>query len=116
MSIITIIFSLLANQAVLAQVLRLLAPVIGDLIGKSASGVEVRPADFLSGYDTRWTQSALKRLVAPDLVIDGDYGDDTIIAVKAFQTAHPPLKSDGVAGVQTIATLEVELEKTSAKV
>jgi hypothetical protein len=32
-------------------------------------------------------------------------------AVKRFQATHPPLKVDGWAGVQTCATLAIELEK-----
>lgn len=111
MSVISIIFRLMAYQGVIMQVWQLLVPILGELIGQTASSAEVRPAELLSQYDTMWTQAALKKLVAPDLVVDGDYGYDTIAAVKAFQAAHPPLKPDGVAGVQTIATLEIELEK-----
>ena len=56
-------------------------------------------------------QELLKELGSPDLLVDGEYGDATRATVKRFQATHPPLKVDGWAGVQTCATVAIELEK-----
>ncbi|MBA3546743.1 MAG: peptidoglycan-binding protein [Nannocystis sp.] len=61
----------------------------------------------------RWLQSALKALVDPRIVVDGELGPRTRTAVKMFQKRArefnprgPALAADGIAGRQTIAALE----------
>jgi len=53
----------------------------------------------------RWLQSALKQLVDPALVVDGDLGPRSRAAIKTFQKQHG-LTVDGIAGPATIAALE----------
>lgn len=115
MSAIAIIFRLIAYQGAITQAWKIIGPIVGELVGSMSTDVEVKPSELLANYNTAWLQASLKRLGSPDLVEDGEYGDDTKAAVEAFQKAHPPLKADGQAGVQTIATVEVELEKLRAK-
>lgn len=58
-----------------------------------------------------WLQQSLVKLgVAPNLTIDGDYGEATQEAVKLFQQAHG-LTVDGWAGIYTIAKIQIELAK-----
>ena len=79
------------------------------------------PLDFSAGdeatirFDSQahWLQSCLKRLVAPELVVDGAPGNRTRVATKEFQRRvrefvpdAPALTADGVAGPATIAALE----------
>jgi len=107
MNIVTIIFTLLANRVVLEKVFQLLAPILGEL----TSQTDVKPAEILCEYDTAWAQEALKQLIAPNLEVDGEWGPETEAAVRRFQAANPPLKVDGQCGIQTMATLELELGK-----
>jgi hypothetical protein len=53
----------------------------------------------------RWLQSALKQLVDPALVVDGDLRPRSRTAIKTFQKQHG-LTVDGIAGPATIAALE----------
>ena len=60
----------------------------------------------------RWLQSALRALVAPRLVVDGELGPRTAEAVAKFQRRAAtfdvgPLEVDGVAGPRTFAALEI---------
>jgi len=52
-----------------------------------------------------WLQSCLRRLIDPDLVVDGAVGLRTRRALKVFQRQTDRLKPDGVLGPQTIAAL-----------
>ncbi|MBL9106784.1 MAG: peptidoglycan-binding protein [Myxococcales bacterium] len=70
-----------------------------------------------SSYE-RWLQSALKLLVAPDLVVDGKPGARTKAAVERFQKASPrlggpTLRADGIAGPKTVAALEQLTDSTA---
>ena len=60
--------------------------------------------------DTRsrahWLQSCLRRLVDPDLTVDGALGLRTRRALKQFQRQSDRLTADGVPGPRTIAALE----------
>jgi len=67
------------------------------------SGGEPSPICFDS--QAHWLQSCLKRLVAPELTVDGSPGPRTRIALKEFQK-RAKLGADGVAGPATIAALE----------
>lgn len=125
MNIISIGFKLLAHQGEIKRLWTLLSPVVTEARKAApelwplaqtlavALGVmeEQKPAEALASFNTRWLQRSLKRLGSPDLLVDGKYGDATTAAVKRFQTTHPPLAPDGWAGVQTCATIAIEIEK-----
>ena len=65
----------------------------------------------LAKYDTRWVQSSLNAVIGSKLVVDGDLGEATQTAVKAFQRTNPPLKVDGFPGVQTAAVLAQKMQE-----
>lgn len=67
----------------------------------------------LAGYTTQWLQESLNLVANAGLEVDGviNGGGATEKAIRAFQVAHPPLKTDGRAGVQTTAVLEAERAK-----
>ena len=79
---------------------------------------ETDPRDLPAGpmmfaddpLDTRsrdhWLQSCLRRLVDPDLTVDGALGLRTRRALKQFQRQTDRLTADGVPGPRTIAALE----------
>jgi len=60
--------------------------------------------------DTRsrahWLQSCLRRLIDPDLTVDGVLGLRTRRALKTFQRQADRLTADGVPGPRTLAALE----------
>lgn len=56
------------------------------------------------GESVKWIQWALNKHGA-NLTIDGDFGNKTYLAVKAFQNAHG-LTVDGIVGVQTRVALK----------
>ncbi len=79
------------------------------------------PLDFSAGEATEicfdsqahWLQSCLKRLLAPDLAVDGAPGNRTRLATREFQRrvrefvpGAAALAADGLAGPSTIAALE----------
>lgn len=79
------------------------------------------PLDFGAGEPTEicfdsqahWLQSCLKRLLAPDLSVDGAPGNRTRLAIREFQRrvrefvpGAAALAVDGLAGQSTIAALE----------
>lgn len=53
------------------------------------------------GEDVYALQTALNAIQNAGLVLDGAFGPKTSTAVRAFQTAHRPLKVDGIAGGAT---------------
>lgn len=61
------------------------------------------------GEGARWVQWYLKKIVNPDLKIDGDFGSKSIIALRAFQTKYG-LAVDGDCGPATRAKLKKVLE------
>ena len=58
-----------------------------------------------SGSDVKDLQTKLKKLGYYDAYVDGDYGDTTVAAVKAFQKKYN-LTADGVAGSETLKKLD----------
>ena len=42
----------------------------------------------------------------PRYGVDGDFGNETLAALKAFQKSHPPLVVDGICGPKTWAELD----------
>lgn len=89
----------------------------GTSISKSVFMNEVKQVanggNVSSGLNVTELQLNLMKLGfdLPKYGADGDYGDETIAAVKAFQKKYG-LKVDGVAGEQTLAKIE-ELLKVS---
>lgn len=61
-----------------------------------------------TGDDVRLIQRSLLALgyTLPVWGADGDFGDETIAAVRKFQEDHPPLEVDGVVGDNTRAAVE----------
>lgn len=47
-------------------------------------------------------------LTLPHFGADGEYGDETVDAVKAFQRANPPLVEDGKVGKHTMTALDAK--------
>jgi peptidoglycan hydrolase-like protein with peptidoglycan-binding domain len=73
---------------------------------KLITGAYLKKGD--SGTAIVELQNALnKARVKPKLKVDGVFGEDTLIAVKAFQKANK-LGVDGVAGPNTLATLKIK--------
>jgi tetratricopeptide (TPR) repeat protein len=85
------------NRAVAALVAR--QPVATETGGKLASGS--------TGAAVTDLQMRLNQLdeVKTELAVDGIYGPITTSAVRQFQSAHPPLKANGVADVDTQAAI-----------
>jgi peptidoglycan hydrolase-like protein with peptidoglycan-binding domain len=77
--------------------------------------IEALKASPLGQYSMNWIQESLAMPGMPGgtsgLDVDGNNGPQTQAAIKKFQAAHPPLKSDGWAGLQTLAVLEAERKK-----
>ena len=65
----------------------------------------VSPGD--KGPSAECVQQMLQKQGLFNGTVDGRYGDDTKAAVKAFQLANPPLKTNGVADSSTLAALGV---------
>lgn len=61
----------------------------------------------MSGKDVKQVQQALKdkAYFPPEEVICGTFGPNTESKVKAFQQDNPPLKVDGIVGLQTLRAL-----------
>lgn len=58
------------------------------------------------GPGVRQLQEELAALGYDPGAIDGDFGDRTEAAVRAFQRAHPDLTTDGIAGPATLAQIQ----------
>lgn len=70
-----------------------------------------------SGIDrVFWLQASLNKLgQKPPIGVDGSYGNETRMAVRAFQQKHGGIKVDGWAGdVETIPAIIADLAKLSA--
>lgn len=125
MNPINIGFAALAHQAELKRAWELAQPIVNayqraapELVPLMtnlliAFGVieDQKPAEYLVAFNTRWLQESLKVLADPHLVVDGRLGPATKSAVRKFQQLHPPLAVDGWPGVQTCATIAIEMEK-----
>lgn len=107
------------------QLLQKFAPDLIDLVksvGKDLfpnlpgdSQVEVGALKTFDQTQVRWIQDSMNKLgmASPVLVVDGDYGAKTKVAVTVFQTKHG-LAADGWAGKNTSAIIQVELNKLAA--
>ncbi len=85
------------NRAAVAMLAR--APTATDASGRLANG--------MTGARVTDLQMQLNQLdeVKTELAVDGIYGPITTSAVRQFQSAHPPLKANGVAEADTQAAV-----------
>ena len=71
----------------------------------SSSSSTTRLEKGSTGSDVKDLQTKLKKLGYYDAYVDGDYGDTTVAAVKAFQKKYN-LTADGIAGKETLKKLD----------
>ena len=71
----------------------------------SSSSSATRLEKGSTGSDVKDLQTKLKKLGYYDAYVDGDYGDTTVAAVKAFQKKYN-LTADGVVGSETLKKLD----------
>ncbi len=71
----------------------------------SSSSSATRLEKGSTGSAVKDLQTKLKKLGYYDAYVDGDYGDTTVAAVKAFQKKYN-LTADGVAGSETLKKLD----------
>jgi murein L,D-transpeptidase YcbB/YkuD len=117
-----IIFRIVANLPAIieaANKIFALYPQLMDVLKGILPGVfgaKVSPAAAgggkPDGFNVQWLQESLNTLDSARLKIDGDYGNLTREAVKAFQTKHG-LFVDGWAGLATSAKIYDMLAKTA---
>ena len=71
----------------------------------SSSSSTTRLEKGSTGRDVKELQTKLKKLGYYDAYVDGDYGDTTVAAVRAFQKKYN-LTADGIAGKETLKKLD----------
>ena len=71
----------------------------------SSSSSATRLEKGSTGSDVKDLQTKLKKLGYYDAYVDGDYGDTTVAAVKAFQKKMNITPVDGIAGDKTLTLL-----------
>ena len=79
----------------------------------SSSSSTTRLEKGSTGSDVKDLQTKLKKLGYYDAYVDGDYGDTTVAAVKAFQKKYN-LTADGIAGKETLKKLDSVYENASS--
>ena len=79
----------------------------------SSSSSATRLEKGSTGSDVKDLQTKLKKLGYYDAYVDGDYGDTTVAAVKAFQKKYN-LTADGIAGKETLKKLDSEYENADS--
>ena len=79
----------------------------------SSSSSATRLEKGSTGSDVKDLQTKLKKLGYYDAYVDGDYGDTTVAAVKAFQKKYN-LTADGIAGKETLKKLDSVYENASS--
>lgn len=79
----------------------------------SPSGTHVSPLINLSEAQVRKLQGDLKRL-GYSIAVDGDYGKGTTAVVTTYQGQHNLVK-DGLAGLNTLASIAADIAKLNAK-
>ena len=78
----------------------------------SSSSSTTRLEKGSTGSDVKDLQTKLKKLGYYDAYVDGDYGDTTVAAVKAFQKKYN-LTADGIAGKETLKKLDSVYENAN---
>ena len=79
----------------------------------SSSSSATRLEKGSTGSDVKDLQTKLKKLGYYDAYVDGDYGDTTVAAVKAFQKKYN-LTADGIAGKETLKKLDSAYENVNS--
>ncbi len=79
----------------------------------SSSSSTTRLEKGSTGSDVKDLQTKLKKLGYYDAYVDGDYGDTTVAAVKAFQKKYN-LTADGIAGKETLKKLDSVYETANS--
>ena len=79
----------------------------------SSSSSATRLEKGNTGSDVKDLQTKLKKLGYYDAYVDGDYGDTTVAAVKAFQKKYN-LTADGIAGKETLKKLDSVYENANS--
>ena len=79
----------------------------------SSSSSTTRLEKGSTGSDVKDLQTKLKKLGYYDAYVDGDYGDTTVAAVKAFQKKYN-LTADGIAGKETLKKLNSVYENANS--
>ena len=79
----------------------------------SSSSSTTRLEKGSTGSDVKELQTKLKKLGYYDAYVDGDYGDTTAAAVKAFQKKYN-LTADGIAGKETLKKLDSVYENANS--
>ena len=79
----------------------------------SSSSSTTRLEKGSTGSDVKDLQTKLKKLGYYDAYVDGDYGDTTVAAVKAFQKKYN-LTADGIAGKETLKKLDSIYENANS--
>ncbi len=79
----------------------------------SSSSSATRLEKGSTGSDVKDLQTKLKKLGYYDAYVDGDYGDTTVAAVKAFQKKYN-LTADGIAGKETLKKLDSVYENADS--
>ena len=79
----------------------------------SSSSSATRLEKGSTGSDVKDLQTKLKKLGYYDAYVDGDYGDTTVAAVKAFQKKYN-LTADGIAGKETLKKLDSVYENANS--
>ena len=79
----------------------------------SSSSSTTRLEKGSTGSDVKDLQTKLKKLGYYDAYVDGDYGDTTVAAVKAFQKKYN-LTADGIAGKGTLKKLDSVYENANS--
>ena len=79
----------------------------------SSSSSATRLEKGSTGSDVKDLQTKLKKLGYYDAYVDGDYGDTTVAAVKAFQKKYN-LTADGIAGKETLKKLDSEYKNADS--
>ena len=79
----------------------------------SSSSSATRLEKGSTGSDVKDLQTKLKKLGYYDAYVDGDYGDTTVAAVRAFQKKYN-LTADGIAGKETLKKLDSVYENANS--
>ena len=79
----------------------------------SSSSSATRLEKGSTGSAVKDLQTKLKKLGYYDAYVDGDYGDTTVAAVKAFQKKYN-LTADGIAGKETLKKLDSVYENANS--
>ena len=79
----------------------------------SSSSSATRLEKGSTGSEVKDLQTKLKKLGYYDAYVDGDYGDTTVAAVRAFQKKYN-LTADGIAGKETLKKLDSVYENANS--